>query len=166
MGASDQTAALTAVRKVIVPESVLGTVLAFMRSAGQLGCEALALWVGEQESDRFAVRQAYIPEQRCIRGEGGLLVHVDEAALHQMNVWLFETGYTIVAQLHSHPTAAYHSETDDLFPVATKRGSFSIVVPDFARDPFYFGGCAVYRLDESGWAEVDVKHTAAIFEMN
>lgn len=165
MGASDQTAALSAVRKVIIPESALGTVVAFMRSAGQIGCEALALWVGEQECERFAVRQAYIPEQRCIRGEGGLLVHVDEAALHQMNVWLFENGYTIVAQLHSHPTAAYHSETDDLFPIATKRGSFSIVVPDFARDSFHFRDCAVYRLDEIGWAAVDAKDTAAIFEM-
>jgi hypothetical protein len=165
MDPSDQTAALTAVRKVIVPESALGTVIAFMRSAGQIGCEALALWVGEQEHERFSVRQAYIPEQRCVRGEGGLLVHVDEEALHQMNVWLFENRYTIVAQLHSHPTAAYHSETDDRFPIATKRGSFSIVVPDFARDAFHFPACAVYRLHQSGWAEVGAKDAAAIFEM-
>jgi hypothetical protein len=165
VGASDQSAALTAVRKVIIPESALATVVAFMRSAGRIGCEALALWVGEREGERFEVRAAYIPEQRCIRGEGGLLVQVDEDALHQMNVWLFENRYTIVAQLHSHPTSAYHSDTDDHFPVATRRGSFSIVVPDFARDPFHFSNCAVYRLDKSGWAELDVQDTAAIFEV-
>jgi hypothetical protein len=165
VGTSDRSSALTAVSKVIIPESALSTVIAFMRSAGRIGCEALALWVGEQEGERFEVREAYIPEQRCIRGEAGLLVHVDEEALHQMNVWLFEKRYTIAAQLHSHPTGAYHSETDDLFPIATKRGSFSIVVPDFARDPFHFRHCAVYRLNERGWAELGVEDTAAIFEM-
>ena len=152
-------------RRVIIPEFAVTTVIAFMRSAGRIGCEALALWVGEQEGERFDVREPYIPEQRCIRGEGGLLVHVDEEALHEMNVWLFENRFTIVAQLHSHPAGAYHSDTDDRFPIATKRGSFSIVVPDFARDSLHFRDCAVYRLDQSGWAELDVEDTAAIFEV-
>jgi hypothetical protein len=165
VGTADKKPPLTGVSKVIIPESVLAAVVGFMRSAGRIGCEALALWVGDREGERFNVREAYIPEQRCIRGEAGLLVHVDDEALHQMNVWLFEKRYTIVAQLHSHPTGAYHSETDELFPIATKRGSFSIVVPNFARDPFHFRDCAVYCLNESGWAELDVQETAAIFEM-
>lgn len=162
----DRSRPLTSVRKVLIPKSALEMVIAFMRAAGRVGCEALALWVGEQEDERFEVRKAYIPAQRCVRSDDGILVHVDEDALHQMNVWLFENGYTIAAQLHSHPGSAYHSTTDDLFPIATRRGSFSIVVPDFARDTFDFANCAVYRLDDRGWIEVERTDVISIFEVS
>jgi hypothetical protein len=148
-----------------VPRDAMSIALAFLRAAGELRCEGLALWVGAQHSDVFQVTEAYIPEQRCIQSDNGVLVHVDGGALHAMNVWLFENHFTIVAQLHSHPTHAYHSKTDDTFPIATKLGSFSIVVPDFARAPFDLGECAVYRLATDGWAELTSIEVADIFDL-
>jgi hypothetical protein len=67
-------------------------------------------------------------------------------------VWLFENSMTLIAQLHSHPTEAYHSDTDDAFPIATTVGSLSIVIPDYAREPFSLIRSAVYRLiPDHGW---------------
>ena len=159
----DRPAILQHVHRVVVPRHAITTAVEFMRAAGRLGCEALALWVGAFEQDVLKVTEAYIPDQRCIKSDSGLLVHVDGDALHTMNVWLFEHERTIVAQLHSHPTDAYHSETDDAFPIATKLGGFSIVVPRFARDDFDLYACAVYRLETDGWSKLTSSQLSAIF---
>jgi hypothetical protein len=61
----------------------------------------------------------------------------------------------LIAQIHSHPSEAYHSETDDTYPIATTAGALSIVVPDFAIRPFRLNDCAVYRLlPKQGWVHV------------
>ena len=41
-------------------------------------------------------------------------------------------GETLGGQAHSHPTDAYHSDTDDHLALVTLLGAISLVVPDFA----------------------------------
>ena len=60
----------------------------------------------------------------------------------------------IGVQVHSHPTDAYHSETDDTYPIATLEGSLSIVLPFFGRDGWESKDIAVYRLGRTGWDEL------------
>jgi hypothetical protein len=56
--------------------------------------------------------------------------------------------------VHSHPTEAYHSETDDRYAIVTEDGGHSLVVPDFARHPMALSGCAIYRLHRGSWLEL------------
>mgnify|MGYP001554367127 CR=1 FL=1 len=71
-------------------------------------------------------------------------------------MYLYRNSLELVAQVHTHPGAAYHSKTDDQYAIATTIGSFSIVVPTFAARNFAVSECAVYRLDAQGqWLEVD-----------
>ncbi|WP_222419196.1 Mov34/MPN/PAD-1 family protein [Rhizobium leguminosarum] len=101
------------------------------------------------------VERALIPQQRCFRSAAGVGVHVDGAELHRINKWLFDNGLRILAQIHSHPTDAYHSDTDDEYALATAVGSLSLVVPDFATGPTDLSQTAVYRLNKAGkWMAV------------
>jgi hypothetical protein len=72
-----------------------------------------------------------------------------------LNVWLYEAKQVIGVQVHSHPMEAYHSETDDTYPIATLSGSLSIVLPFFGRDGFGSSDIAAYRLDRDSWLELD-----------
>jgi len=81
-------------------------------------------------------------------------VRVEGDELHRLNVWLFEHHEQLAAQVHSHPTEAYHSETDDTYPIVTVRGGLSLVVPDFGRSGLRGKGVASYRLGISGWDEL------------
>ena len=109
---------------------------------------------------------ALIPEQRLIRGPSGVGVHVEGAELHRINVWLFDNGLRIVAQIHSHPTDAYHSDTDDDNALATAVGSLSLVVPDFARGPADLSRTAVYRLNQAGsWVPVPPADVSRLIEI-
>ena len=57
-------------------------------------------------------------------------------------------------QVHSHPTVAYHSKTDDTYPIATLVGSLSMVFPFFGIDGWESSGIAAYRLGHEGWVEL------------
>jgi len=129
--------------------------------AGRQGHERFVLWSGRCRGDVFEVSTGHIPEQTAYRLESGLCVRVEGAALHRLNVALYEAGETLGAQVHAHPTNAYHSETDDSFPIVTLLGGLSLVAPDFCRRGLLTDGTAAYRLTTAGWTRV----TAAVVEV-
>lgn len=146
---------LLSVRQVYVPRLAVAQAHTFLQQTGRTGNEALAFWVGELDGRAFHVRETLIPKQTAIRTRSGVGVRVEAPELHRINVWLYERGYRIMAQLHSHPGEAYHSETDDDFSVSTTAGSVSLVVPNFARFPFSLIQCAVFRLSANNvWLEL------------
>src|SRR4051812_44961182 len=129
-----------------IPSGVIAGTHAHLAAAGRQGVEGLVLWVGTIAEDVFKVAEFIVPKQYGQRGDHGLLVSVPPEELHKINLWLYKSGYRLIAQVHSHPTEAYHSEVDDRFAIATRLGSYSLVVPDFAVRPFSLSDCAVYRL--------------------
>lgn len=139
-----------------VTSSILTETQDFLAAAGAEGYEAFVLWSGTvDEKSRCRVLMAHMPAQTAYRTEHGLLVRIEGEALHKLNVWLFENGHVLVAQVHAHPTDAFHSETDDSFPIVTSVGGLSIVVPDFATRGVFQPGTAVYRLQRGkGWKRV------------
>lgn len=146
---------LARIKRFIVPAAVVGGTDAQLRLAGRDRVETFVLWSGVQEGDAFSVRTAHVPRQTAYRLRDGLCVRVEGDELHRLNVWLFEHHEELGVQVHSHPTEAYHSETDDTYPIVAVRGGLSLVVPDFGRRGVRGGGVAWYRLGESGWDELD-----------
>ena len=145
---------LQGVRKFRVEESALHETEKAIRSAGRDGYESFVLWSGTRDGDTFTVAEVHFPEQTSYKLRTGLCVHVDGPELHRINVWLYEARQVIGVQVHSHPGNAYHSETDDAYPIATIEGSLSIVLPFFGRAGCKSSGIAAYRLGKDGWVEI------------
>jgi len=137
-----------------VTTSVVSRTERGLRRAGREGYEVFVLWSGIREGHRVLVKDAHLPRQSSYKTESGLFVRVEGEALHQLNAWLFRNSQLLLAQVHAHPTEAFHSETDDTFPIVTTLGGFSIVASDFARDGLFTEGTAAYRLNDDGWGEV------------
>ena len=157
---------LARVRTVSVPRRCVGTAHEHLRSVGRAGHEGMALWAGTISGEHFHVSHAVVPAQRHIRTKDGVCVAVGPEELHRLNVWLFKHRLTLGAQIHSHPGRAYHSETDDEYAVATAVGCFSLVVPNFAREPFDLARTATYRLDAKGrWSEVPSREVARVIKI-
>ena len=145
------TASLTTAERVLVRQNLVDDTQTHLRKAGRAGLEGMALWAGRLDGPDFQVHALVIPEQQGHRTEHGLAVSVPGQELHRINMWLYRSELRLIAQIHSHPTEAYHSEMDDRYAIATALGSLSIVVPDFAVRPFALGDCAAYRLSPSPW---------------
>ena len=167
-------ASLTGVETVALPRSVADRTHAHLRATGRRGLEGIALWAGVQDGAAFSIREALLPEQQGIRSEHGLAVMVHGPELQRINLHLYRNGLRLLAQVHSHPTHAYHSAMDDEYAIATALGSFSIVVPDFAFHPFNVAAFATYRLTarpwwspgaRPRWAAVDAHRAARLFQL-
>ncbi len=138
-----------------VPATLVEQSAEVLRDAGSEGYELFVLWTGVAMDDRFRVEHLYVPSQQSYRGEGGLHVRVEGDELHKLNRWLYEKEQILAIQVHTHPEEAFHSETDDLFPIVTKLGGLSIVVPNFCRHGVLGFETAIYRLYASGWIRID-----------
>lgn len=154
------------INKVIMPLDCIKKAYEHMRRAGQVYVEGVALFAGKEQGSIFTITETIIPEQEALRLEEGLLYLVDGDELHRINVWLYEHGLSIMVQIHSHPRDAYHSATDDTYPIVATVGGLSIVVPDFARGPIEIDTWAVYRLMPNGdWIDLSVSGVPNLIEL-
>lgn len=92
-------------------------------------------------------------------------MYISGEELFKINKWLYENNQIIIAQVHSHPTHAFHSSTDDRFPMVTGVGQFSVVVPNFARGSLTdLTSTVLFRLNEQNrWVEVSRSDVLSIF---
>lgn len=125
---------LTPLRELRIPNAVLDPTLQFLAERGKNGYEGFVVW-GGQVVDKQVLQftSCYVPEQTAHKTCEGLLVTVDGDALFRMNRAFYENREIAAGQVHTHPTDAYHSDTDDHYPLVTLRGALSLVVPDFAK---------------------------------
>jgi hypothetical protein len=142
------------IRRFRVPNDLVSTTERELRRAGREGYELFVLWSGTVNGNTFEISTVHVPEQTSYKTRRGLLIRVDGDALHKLNVWLYEHEQTLAAQVHAHPTDAFHSNTDDAFPIVTELGGLSLVAPNFARRGVLCKGAAAYRLSTEGWTEI------------
>jgi hypothetical protein len=127
----------------------------FLAQAGRKRFEAVGLFAGHIEGQVAYISEAILPLQKSYKLEAGLLYVVEGDELHRINVMLYKNNLRLIAQIHTHPQRAYHSETDDEYPIMSTIGGLSIVVPYFASAPLDIKDWAYYRLLSAGtWQEV------------
>lgn len=160
------SARLSGVDRVVVDRAVVDSTLRVLREFGKHRLEGLVLWLGEIEPGKAHVTRAFTPDQQPVADEDGVGYFVGADTLFELNRGLAETGLRLIAQVHSHPSHAYHSETDNRYAIVTADGGFSLVVPNFGRapaDPSYW---AVYRLALGRWQELSEKETRVLFDVS
>jgi hypothetical protein len=157
---------LAEISTIYVPNSCLEAVYKAIKKAGDMGMEAVALWAGRTHGKNFQVTTTIIPQQTAGVIENGLLYSVDGDELYRINKWLYEHHLTMIAQLHSHPRKAYHSEVDDRYPIMATIGGLSVVIPDFGFSKFKWKTLAVYRLTDTGtWKELSKTHKKTLIQI-
>jgi hypothetical protein len=142
---------LVEVERFQVPSEIVRRTEETLRRAGAKGYEIFVLWSGRQRGSVFEVQTPHVPRQKSYRLPTGLCVRVEGEELHRLNVWLYEAGEALAVQVHAHPDSAYHSATDDAYPIMATLGGLSIVAPDFCRPGLFTEGTAIYRLESRGW---------------
>lgn len=144
---------LVAVTTFQIPRKLLADTVAVLAEAGAEGHEAFVVWGAKVSDEGTAATFSTViaPPQTAHRTRDGLLVTVDGDALFDVNRTLYQRGELLAGQVHSHPSDAFHSSTDDHYPLVTLGGALSVVVPDFAANaPADIEQWAWYRLVGTG----------------
>lgn len=154
---------INGVDRVVVDRKVVDSTLKVLREFGTHRLEGLVLWLGNIEPGTAHVTRAFIPDQQPVADEDGVGYFVGGETLFELNRGLAETGLRLIAQVHSHPGRAYHSETDDRYAIVTADGGLSLVVPNFGRAPADPAAWAVYRLSRRQWCELAAEERERLF---
>lgn len=157
---------LEGITKVCLPREIAHNTQHFLRQVGARGNEGMVLWVGVPEAAVFHITDLLIPRQHGIQRSDGVCVVVDTQEMLRINMELFQAQKRLIAQVHSHPGRAYHSEMDDEQAIANTIGSLSLVVPDFAARNFSITDCAIYRLRADGeWIHLPPGRAGRLIEL-
>ena len=155
-------------KEIFIPQEFINSIYEEFKAMGKKGFERLALFAGEKKGEQLYVTHLLFPKQQLIKSAHGVSFHVEAEELERIGEWLFENKRSLIAQIHSHPQEAYHSEADDALAIITTFGGVSIVIPDFGNSDLNFEKSAIYRLrPESGWTKltkVETEHLIKIIE--
>ena len=137
----------------ILAPDILERSFAHFRECGA-GCrECHVLWISSWRSPDV-IQQVVHPEHKA---QGGGYV-VDDAWLSRFWLELADAGSGIRVQVHTHPRRAFHSRTDDRFPIIHKPGFLSLVIPDFGLGPVGFDGAYLTEIQPDGyWRQVAIE---------
>ena len=138
---------------VLLPRQLLDDTFDRLRSCGGGRRECQALWVGPW-SDPARVARVVHPEHSA----SAVGFTLEDRWLTAFWTSLAEAGEGVRVQVHTHPGAAYHSATDDAFPILAVPGFLSLVIPRFALGATGFANAFLAQLGDDGhWREVPIE---------
>jgi len=133
----DQHAELKGLEQHVVLSTVLDVTRGHLCARGRDGHEGALCWAGIVNG-----RVAVVTTALLFVASGDWGVHISTADTGLLYAHCHARGLTLLAQVHSHPRAAFHSAVDERLPHSAEPGFLSMVVPNF--------GHATYT-DFSAW---------------
>ena len=129
---------------------ILASTFRVLQECGRGECECAVFWTGPADND--LVDGFEHPLHR--RSSGGY--DVESNWLTEFWKRLAAASRSIKAQVHTHPGEAFHSATDDRWPIISQTGFLSIVIPDFAAGAPTLSRAWVGRLQANGsWQHLE-----------
>jgi hypothetical protein len=130
-------------------EAILTATFRTLCECGRGKCECVVYWTGpasEALVDGF---------EHPVHRRSPFGYEVDDGWLTEFWKRLAASSRSVKVQIHSHPAEAFHSKTDDEWPIVSQPGFLSIVVPDFATGAASLDTAWIGRLQVDGtWREL------------
>src|SRR4051812_32975161 len=111
-----------------LPSTLLARTFSHFRECGAGQRECQALWVSPWSAPETITQVVHGQHRAHVGG-----FEVKDAWLHQFWIELARTNCGIRVQVHTHPEEAFHSATDDAYPIVHSTGFLSLVIPNFAQ---------------------------------
>jgi len=131
-----------------------------LRECGQGRRECQVLWLSDQNQPSLVSRVMH--PSHIQSGDG---FELDSTWLTEFLFSLKRTNECVVAQVHTHPGRAFHSATDDAWPIMRTAGFFSLVIPQFALGPSTLLGSFLAQIGSRGeWRELSAIESIEVIQ--
>ncbi|MFL6435983.1 MAG: hypothetical protein ACJ71Q_00255 [Terriglobales bacterium] len=132
----------------VAADVLLRSFLEFRR-CGKGRTECAVYWIGPPEED--VVDSLEHPTHEISRYG----YQIKDRWLTDFSKRLAKSNRSVKAQVHTHPCEAFHSVTDDQWPIVSQAGFVSIVIPNFAAQEPSLQGAWIGRLQADGtWQQL------------
>jgi hypothetical protein len=109
-----------------VTQDLVSKTFRILQDCGRGKCECAVYWAGPTEKDLVDRIEHPIHKRSAFGYE------IQDNWLTELSKRLAESRRSVKVQVHTHPGEAFHSATDDQWPIVSQAGFLSIVIPDFA----------------------------------
>jgi hypothetical protein len=124
------------VSRYLIPFEVVSTTQTYLKELGSKYAEGIAYWTGLFKDSEAIIRSAIFPSDYASGLEGGFgFSSVNLETAFKVANEIHRRKEFLLIQLHTHPSEAFHSFTDNNYPISHRIGFVSIVIPHFARFP-------------------------------
>lgn len=138
-----------------VSAKIMEDTFALFRQCGRGEHECQVLWVSPWDLPD-TITEVVHPKHRA--GAHGFVL--DDDWLNAFWLRLAAEGAGVRVQVHTHPFDAFHSKTDDEYPIIASSGFLSLVIPNFAQGAIGFDGAYLAEIQRSGqWRQVPIAET-------
>ena len=128
-----------------VPRRILDETFAHFRGCGRGRRECQVLWVSSWVAPGTITNVVH-PEH--LAHVGGF--ELNDRWLNEFWFALAKENVGIRVQVHTHPGEAFHSPTDDAFPIIHTSGFLSLVIPNFALGTIGFENAYLTEIQADG----------------
>jgi len=135
--AFEQCSTLLGLARFIITSAVLDATRMHLKRHGTRGDEAALCWAGTVSANCGLITTAILFTDAGRWGG----VNISPAHTGLLYAHCHARGLTLLAQVHSHPFSAFHSDVDERLPHSAEPGFLSAVVPNF-------GKCAYDAFDD------------------
>ncbi len=140
--------------ELLCSREMVARTIDILRLAGERRRERVVLWLGSsRQAQPAGVMEVYEPDQITKVDR----FHLPPASMAALMAHLKATRRRILAQIHTHPGRAYHSDIDAEWAIIRHVGALSLVLPEFAANTTpdnFVQRAAIYAYSAEGeWVE-------------
>jgi hypothetical protein len=140
--------------------SMIEETFKILRSCGRNKHECQIYWLSSWDNPSVITEIAH---PRHTSSRAGLCIDGDW--INKFWLELASRNLGVRVQIHTHPDEAFHSATDDEFPLLHNAGFLSLVIPKFAMGPVGMQSAYLAEMQPSGrWEQVDIRSRIQIDE--
>lgn len=141
-----------------LPSKILQETFDALVKCGQGRCECVIYWTGPIGESKQIDGWDHPTHRRSPWG-----YKIDDRWLTDYWFRLGRNRRKVLAQVHTHPEEAFHSITDDCWPVVSQSGFVSVVIPNFALGPTSLEGAWIGRLSSNGqWRNINLSEAIKV----
>lgn len=141
-----------------LPRRMIEETFATFRSCGAGKRECQLYWASSWSDPLELIQLIHPKHESNFHG-----VTLDSAWISAFWLELADQGLGVRVQVHTHPGEAFHSETDDAFPLIHEAGFLSLVIPDFAKGAVGFDQAYLTEIQSDGsWQQVPISERFVI----
>ena len=143
-----------------LPRRMLDETFATFRSCGAGQRECQLYWVSPWDTP-FNLTEVVHPQHLSSK----YALSIDGSWINTFWNDLADRKLGVRVQVHTHPGEAFHSPTDDAYPLIHETGFLSLVIPGFAMGPLGFDDAYLTEIQPDGsWREVRVNSRLGVSE--
>lgn len=135
-----------------IPHQILEDTFQHFRQCGKGRRECQVVWTSSWSRPELISESIHTGHRAHVGG-----FEVDDDWLSRLWLDLAEKNIGVRIQVHTHPREAFHSYTDDQYPIVHTPGFLSLVIPDFAMGSVSLRNAFLAEIDKGGkWRQVSI----------